>query len=88
MATVNVHPRPGVSRRTRLPRPQHELVVGQLRRQVRLDTDAVYRVQGWDDSHVRVQVVRAPGLTPGDTFTFTREAVQAMHVIRKRDSAT
>lgn len=64
------------------PRPVDEtLVVGQLRRQRRLDSEAVYRVRDWTDAFVEVEVVTAPGLQTSDCFRFTREAVLAMDVV-------
>ncbi len=56
------------------------LSVGQLRRQVLLGSEAVYRVCELTDSSVTVEVVRSPGLAPGRRFVFTREAVQRMAV--------
>lgn len=55
-----------------------EFIVGEYRRYVRLGTVAVYRVCGWEDEAVEVEVVSAPGLEPGLRFRFTAEAVRAM----------
>jgi hypothetical protein len=55
--------------------------IGQLRRQVVLGTEAVYRVVGLTARSVQVEVVRAPGLTPGDRYMFTRAAVLRMDVL-------
>lgn len=46
-----------------------------------LDTEAVYRVCEVGPTSVQVEVVRAPGLTPGHRFAFTREAVLRMDAI-------
>jgi hypothetical protein len=56
-------------------------VIGQIRRQPRLGTDAAYRVCSWDDELVEVEVVQAPGLERGQRFTFTRAAVTAMQPV-------
>ena len=57
------------------------LEVGQLRRQRRLHSEAVYRVRDWTDAFVDVEVVTAPGLQASQRFRFTREAVLAMGVV-------
>jgi hypothetical protein len=61
--------------------PARELRIGELRRHVRLASEAVYRVCGWDQLLVQVEVVRAPGLNPGQRFQFTLEAVMQMDVV-------
>lgn len=66
---------------------QGDLRIGQLRRLVRLGTEAVYRVTGWTESSVLVTVVHAPGIEPGVTLTFTREAVTSMEVIAGSDGS-
>lgn len=58
----------------------HDLVVGQLRRHVRLGSEAVYRVCDFGPETVWVEVVRVPGLSPGQRFKFSRDAVIAMEV--------
>lgn len=58
----------------------HDLVVGQLRRHVRLGSEAVYRVCDFGPESVWVEVVRVPGLSPGERFKFSRDAVIAMEV--------
>jgi hypothetical protein len=58
-----------------------ELAVGQLRKQVFLETEAVYRVCEVSATSVQVEVVRAPGLTPGQRFTFTAAAVLRMALL-------
>jgi hypothetical protein len=58
----------------------NDLVVGQLRRQNLLGSEAVYRVCDFSHQDVWVEVVRAPGLSPGQRFKFAREAVIAMDV--------
>lgn len=50
----------------------------QLRRQVTLRSEAVYRIHDFEDWLVAVEVVRVPGLRPGQRFRFTREAVERM----------
>jgi hypothetical protein len=57
------------------------LEVGQLRRQVRLGSQAVYRVCAVEDSHVDVEVIDAPGLEPGQRFRFTRDALLEMEIL-------
>lgn len=57
------------------------LAVGQLRRQVMLETEAVYRVAELATDNVVVEVVRAPGLEPGGRFEVTREAAARMELI-------
>jgi hypothetical protein len=57
------------------------LTVGQLRRQVRLGTEAIYRVCGYDAGAVEVEVIRAPGLSQGQTFRFSEDAVCAMELV-------
>jgi hypothetical protein len=64
-----------------------ELEVGQLRRQVRLQSEAIYRVCGWTETLVQVTVVRAPGLRSGQRFTFTRSAVAGMEVLAEEDGS-
>ncbi len=61
-------------------RSNEGLAVGQLRRQVRLESEAVYRVCELDDDFAAVEVVRAPGLHPGQRFRFKRDAVAAMEL--------
>jgi hypothetical protein len=63
---------------------KHELAVGQMRRQVVLGTEAVYRVCSCSDELIEVEVVRAPGLQPGDRFNVTRDAAQDMDLILDR----
>jgi hypothetical protein len=57
------------------------LAVGQLRRQRRLHSEAVYRVCDWTDAFVEVAVVNAPGLRASQRFRFTRETVLGMDVV-------
>ena len=64
-----------------------EFHVGQLRRQVRLGTAALYRVRSWDAKFVYVEVVQASGLKPGSTFKFARSAVATMDVVDAIDVA-
>jgi hypothetical protein len=60
---------------------ERELKVGQVRRLVRLGTEAAYRVAGWSGDAVIVTVLSAPGLSAGTRLTFTRSAVEAMEVV-------
>jgi hypothetical protein len=60
---------------------RQELRVGELRRQVVLHSEAVYRVCDWNQTLVEVEVVSAPGLEPGRRFHFTVSAVTAMTVV-------
>ena len=62
----------------------HELTIGQLRRQVLLGTEAVYRVCALGAELVEVEVVSAPGLPPGRRFKFTRDAIEQMDLVRDR----
>lgn len=64
-----------------------KLSIGQLRRQVVLDTEAVYRVCTVTPTLVQVEVVRAPGLAPGHRFQFTCAAVLGMDVVESGDDA-
>jgi hypothetical protein len=61
--------------------PNKELRVGELRKQAILGSEAVYRVRDWNQTLVRVEVVRAPGLEPGQTFQFAVAAVAEMAVV-------
>lgn len=58
-----------------------ELSVGQLRRQLKLGTEAIYRVQDVSTDPVQVEVVSGPGLLAGDTYSLTRAAVLEMEVL-------
>jgi hypothetical protein len=62
------------------------LEVGQLRRQVRLGSQAVYRVCAIEDAHVDVEVIDAPGLQRGQHFRFTRDALLEMEIVRDADA--
>lgn len=64
---------------------EDEFFVGQLRRQVRLGSEAVYRVCGYDDYAVYVEVLRAPGLKSGLRFKFARDAVALMDTLEDGD---
>jgi len=55
--------------------------VGELRRRTSLGSEAVYRVCRVQGELVEVEVVRAPGLSSGQHFTFTLGAVSAMEVV-------
>lgn len=68
----------------RVQRRDHELTVGQLRRQVLLGTEAVYRVRGLSKELVEVEVVSAPGLPSGRRFNLTRDAIERMDLVRDR----
>ncbi|MBV9818795.1 MAG: hypothetical protein JOZ07_10650 [Solirubrobacterales bacterium] len=52
--------------------------VNEHRSLTKLGTRAVYRVLSFDDALVWVEVVTAPGLTPGRRLRLTRSAVEAM----------
>jgi hypothetical protein len=58
-----------------------ELASGQLRRRTSLGTEAVYRICEVSGASVEVEVVRAPGLTPGRRFVFTRADVLRMECL-------
>lgn len=62
-------------------RPSRQLAAGQLRRNVLLGTEAVYRICDWDRNLVQVEVVSVPGLLPGRRCKLTHEAVRAMDVV-------
>jgi hypothetical protein len=62
-------------------RDRAKLAAGQLRRHVRLGTEAVYRVHNWDELTVRVEVVRAPGLRAGQEIRLDYRAVLEMPVV-------
>src|SRR5271163_2421106 len=57
------------------------LSIGQLRRQISLGSEAVYRVSDVKPTSVKVEVVRAPGLTPGFRFALTPAAVLRMDLV-------
>lgn len=65
-----------------------ELRVGQLRRQLRLGSEAVYRITAVGSVLVELSVVRAPGLAADRTFVFSRDAVLAMEVVGETDGGT
>jgi hypothetical protein len=56
------------------------LEVNQHRSHARLGTKAVYRVCGFTDSLVEVEVVRSPGLERGQRFRFDAAAVRKMPI--------
>jgi hypothetical protein len=61
---------------------------GQLRRQVRMGSKALYRVCDCEGNYARVEVVQAPGLRPGAHYKFTRTAVEQMELVdESSDSA-
>jgi hypothetical protein len=53
---------------------------GQIRRNRLLESEAIYRVVAVADDLVEVEVVEAPGLKPGQRFSFTAEVVEAMEL--------
>jgi hypothetical protein len=61
------------------------LAIGQLRRQRRLGSEAVYRVREVHGELVEVEVVGAPGLEAGGLFTFTRQAVERMELVSRAE---
>ncbi len=67
-----------------MPRQGHELTIGQLRRQVLLGSEALYRVCGFGEKLVEVEVVRAPGLKSGRRLQLTRDAVEHMDPVLDR----
>jgi hypothetical protein len=60
---------------------------GTLLKRSLLGTDAVYRVVGRNERGFEVEVVEAPGLSPGSRFTFTREDVLAMTPLAESEVA-
>ena len=58
-----------------------ELAEGQLRRQIRLGSKAVYRVCACEGNYARVEVVQAPGLRPGQHYKFARADVELMELV-------
>jgi hypothetical protein len=62
------------------------LAIGQLRRESKLGSDALYRIIGFHDELVEVEVITAPGLGPGRRFRFTRPALEAMAVVEPAPS--
>jgi|1185.fasta_scaffold495439_2 hypothetical protein len=61
---------------------------GQLRRKRLLESEATYRVVEVADEVVEVEVIDAPGLKPGQRFSFTTEVVEAMEVVAAAETAT
>ena len=61
---------------------------GQLRRQVRLGSKALYRVCACEGNYARVEVVEAPGLRSGAHYKFTRAAVALMELVDESAAAT
>jgi hypothetical protein len=55
--------------------------VPHLLRHKALDGEALYRVVGVSGDSVEVEVVSAPGLTPGTRVHFTQAAVARMSVV-------
>lgn len=54
---------------------------GQLRRQTRLGSKALYRVCSCEGHYARVEVVEAPGLRPGAHDKFARAVVELMELV-------
>jgi hypothetical protein len=54
---------------------------GELRSKILLGSEAVYRVLAVEDDLVLVEVVKAPGLEPGDQFRFTLDAIREMAIV-------
>ena len=75
---------PVAQRSFRVQRQDHELTIGQLRRQVLLGTEALYRVCGLGEELVEVEVVSAPGLPSGRRFNLTRDAIERMDLVPDR----
>ena len=61
--------------------PESEIRVGELRLHTRLGSEAVYRVCVRDGNAVVLEVVRAPGLSAGQRFRYTADAVRRMAVV-------
>jgi hypothetical protein len=53
---------------------------GQIRRKRLLESEASYRVVAVAADLVEVEVVEAPGLKPGQRFSFTHDAVAQMEL--------
>lgn len=66
---------------------QTPLTHGQYRINRLLRTTATYRVVGWDDEHVVIEVVDAPNLVAGARFLLAKEAVAAMEVAERPPSS-
>jgi hypothetical protein len=65
------------------------LAVGQLRTQRVLNSTATYRVvELADRENVRVEVVAAPGLTPGQIVRLSRASVARMPLVAPAASGT
>ena len=58
-----------------------KLVIGQVRRQQMLGSQAIYEVCDVTAELVVVAVIEAPGLARGQTVRLTHEAVDAMDVV-------
>jgi hypothetical protein len=54
---------------------------GQIRRRRLLESEASYRIVAVADDLVEVEVVEAPGLEPGQRFSFTHDAVAQMDLV-------
>ena len=54
---------------------------GDIRASRVLGTTAMYRALAEEDGHVRVEVVRAPGLKPGRSLRLTAAAFEAMEPV-------
>lgn len=63
------------------------VIAGQLRRHIRLGSEALYRVCSCRGGTVLVEVVRAPGLQPGHHFKLRAAAVAAMELVGAVQSA-
>jgi hypothetical protein len=62
-----------------------QLNVGQLRRQIMLGSEAVYRVTAVGPALAELRVVQAPGLAVDRKFVFSRDAVLAMELLGETD---
>ena len=65
---------------------KRQLSVGELRRRVRLGSEAVYRIHAIDGKHTQVEVVRAPGLAAGQRFRLSRRDVALMERVATGDT--
>ena len=59
----------------------NQLDAGQIRRLIRLGSEALYRVCACEGKHVWVEVVDAPGLKAGQHFKLLRSDVAKMQLV-------
>ena len=63
------------------------VIAGQLRRHVRLGSEALYRVCSCEGGSVNLEVVRSPGLRPGQHFKCPAATVAAMELVVQVENA-